>query len=85
MMTDRTVHASGEAGEIVRYERAGKWYFELPDDLNDPEPRTLLTCAQAAEWALVLWYAGGDIHLDLPGGRAFDHKVAGILKGLVDA
>ncbi len=76
MMTDRTVHAFGDTGEVVRYERAGKWYFELPDDLNDPEPRELLTLDQAVAKAVWLErYDSGRIIYNQPGGRLFDKRV----------
>jgi hypothetical protein len=74
-MADRTVHASSESGELVRYERAGKWYMELPDDLNDPEPRILCNLADAVAVAIAMWYEGGDIFLDQPGGKRFDAKI----------
>lgn len=72
-MSDRTVHvtivpASGDRIEIVRYDRAGKWYYE------DRGRRRRLTLAEAVEFArvdrpAVIWHEGRQ------GGKAFDAKV----------
>lgn len=73
MSDDRTVHCTivpvgGGRIEIVRYDRAGKWYRE------DGGNRTRITVAEAVSVAAqdrpaVLWHEGR------PGGRAFDAKV----------
>jgi len=59
--------------EVVRYERAGKWYLE---PTNKSLPRQLVTITDAVAYAK--WLADGDgvIHLGLPGGQRFDHLVA---------
>ena len=40
-MSDRTVHVSYPGMEIVRYDRAGKWYLE---PTNPTLPRQKVTC-----------------------------------------
>lgn len=63
---DRTVHASYPGMEIVRYDKAGKWYAE-PTDPN--ERRDQLNVREAAYLAVsnrATWTPG------LQGGRAFD-------------
>lgn len=66
-MSDRTVHASNSANEIVRYDRAGKWYLEPKVDL----PRAHITLAQAVTFALD---PSMSIHWGKPGGGAFEAK-----------
>ena len=64
-MSDRTVHGVSQSGwEIVRYDRAGKWYFE------STKGRTRVTIDHAAKVAAV-----GTFHPGLPGGSRFDKKV----------
>jgi hypothetical protein len=71
MTNDRTVHASGESGELVRYDRAGKWYFE-----PKVGKRTLLTLSEAVDKARFLWFSDeGTVHFDRPGGGALDSKI----------
>lgn len=66
---DRTVHASNELGwQLVRYDRAGKWYFE-----HHTEPRQHVTLGAAVN--RVTRMPDWEIYLDLPGGRLFDHRV----------
>lgn len=63
-MSDRTVHGLTEDGaEIVRYDRAGKWYIERAG------VRREVTVAGAAEEA-----AKGRHYERLMGGSAFDAK-----------
>ena len=65
-MSDRTVHAWSENGqELVRYDRAGKWYLE-----KDGEPRRLLTLMHAVAYATRMpdWH----INFGEPGGKRFD-------------
>ena len=70
---DRTVHARCDVAEVVRYEKAGKWYIEpLRADISNGR----VTVARAAQYAV--WgvrNAHGFIHWDLPGGRTFDRLV----------
>lgn len=73
-MSDRTVHATIHAEsvgdvEVVRYDRAGKWWLEFPGG-----QRERVTLEGAA------FHAGGclptvDVHFGLPGGSRFDSKV----------
>lgn len=63
---DRTVHARARGGgEVVRYDRAGKWYLE-----NSPEGgRVQITLDEAVFLAI---QDGAEIFLGRPGGRRFD-------------
>jgi hypothetical protein len=68
VIDDRTVHARGCTGlEVVRYERAGKWYLEASS-----HNRVSVTLAVAAERAADLSKDGGEVFLGLPGGSRFD-------------
>jgi len=64
---DRTVHAvrRHDGAEIVRYDRAGKWYLERVDGSRSP-----LTLRGAVREAV-----GGRVHFGRPGGRIFDAAV----------
>lgn len=69
-MDDRRVHARIGSLEVVRYDRAGKWYLEA-DGSRQP-----IKVPMAAK----LVVASMDTHevevfFDLPGGRAFDRQV----------
>jgi hypothetical protein len=67
-MSDRIVHGQTvDHAEIVRYDRAGKWYFEWPDRLR---PRRQVTIGEAARAAVE-----GKFYLGLYGGRVFDQRV----------
>lgn len=66
MLNDRQVHGiSADGHQIVRYDRAGKWYLEGPT-----ATRKQITLTEAAQLA-----AHGTPHLDKPGGRTFDARV----------
>ena len=66
-MADRTVHATTAAGgEIVRYDRSGKWYYEHSGR------RVHIELAEAVTWAL---QTGATVRLGLPGGVRFDAAV----------
>lgn len=70
-MSDRTVHATLANGdEIVRYDRAGKWYIEYAANWEG-RGRKPLTLAAAASLAAgnARWYSGRS------GGSQFDAKV----------
>lgn len=70
---DRTVHAANALAEVVRYDRAGKWYIE-PRDRS--LPRQLVTVKQAAQYALWMEeHDSGTIHLGRAGGGSFDRAV----------
>lgn len=68
---DRTVHARLFDGvEIVRYDRAGKWYAEKQALLA---PRQHLTLSQAV--AMVLNDEDAEVFHGKPGGAMFDRRV----------
>lgn len=73
-MTDRRVHATNADWEVVRYDRAGKWYMEWCGDPDDYRVgvRHRCTVDEAVSAAVRLQMV---LHLDLPGGRTFDAKV----------
>ncbi len=67
---DRTVHAvCADGREIVRYNRAGKWWIEHASG------RVPLRLQSAAEIAAVATTLGGEVRFGLPGGTAFDKRV----------
>jgi hypothetical protein len=67
MPADRRVHAvTAERWEIVRYDRASKWFVEYKDT------RTPITFDKA------VWFArrdGATANLGLPGGARFDAAI----------
>ena len=68
---DRTVHAVTYKGiEIVRYERAGKWYLEWPS--GSMIPCKHVGVGDAARTAVE---HGQTINFGLPGGKTFDARV----------
>lgn len=68
---DRAVHATSKDGdEIVRYDKAGKWWLERADGT-----RASLKIGEAVEQAISFARAGGKIHTRRPGGKSFDVKV----------
>ncbi len=71
MSDDRTVHATCETFEVVRYDRAGKWYVEE----HGGPTRYHIGVFDAAQRALSAEALGGRIFPGLPGGRSFDQKV----------
>ena len=79
---DRRVHATGTAldgggFEIVRYDRAGKWYFE------SDSTRRLLTVKDAAAFVgRELQRPGFVWHQEVPGGQRFDAEVRKVRGGL---
>lgn len=70
-MSDRNVHASSPEGELVRYEREGRWYFESPS----AKRKRLRTVHEAVAKALEIEGSGGVIRLNQPGGGRFDSMV----------
>jgi hypothetical protein len=66
------VHARYSTTEVVRYNRAGKWYVE-----REGRPRAHVTLAQAVWVAESLRERGGVIFRGVPGGRMFDFKLGG--------
>lgn len=78
-MADRTVHATYPGMEIVRYDRAGKWYMEATGDgYVDAElglKRRQLGIGSAAEQAIWALANGGQVFFGRLGGSTFDKKV----------
>lgn len=70
-MNDRRVHARNHTFELVRYDRAGKWYAENPNF----NVRTRLDIHRAAKTAKWLEQTGGQIFYGVPGGSTFDRLV----------
>jgi hypothetical protein len=74
-MNDRTVHASYlNEEEIVRYNRAGKWYIELPL----LRMRRHVKIAEAVQRAVELSEMSGVIYFRRPGGSDFDRLVRAV-------
>lgn len=74
-MKDRRVHATYDGMDVVRYDRAGKWYLEPRG--YPALPRQKVTVAEAARMAR--WgheNARGSIYLGLSGGKTFDALVS---------
>lgn len=70
---DRRVHARLVTGaEVVRYNRAGKWYLEY----EDGKKRYRLTVGDAVALAV---RPLSEVFYGLPGGEAFDRKVRAAL------
>ncbi len=70
MSGDRTVHAKFiDQIEVVRYDRAGKWYIEYLDGRK----RKHVGVLDAAEEAARIAREGGVIYYGQPGGGRFDH------------
>lgn len=74
MTSDRTVHAHYPGMDIVRYNRAGKWYLEPTDPLAKRQHVTLRDAVNQAVWASM--FGGGQVFFGRPGGGAFDREVA---------
>lgn len=71
-MSDRTVHATYPFREIVRYDRAGKWYLE---PTHPGSKRLRMSVTQAAKLAVRRLDSGGQVFFNRPGGQVFDKKV----------
>ena len=70
---DRTVHAFGDSAEVVRYDRAGKWFIESKRPMV---PCEQVTVDEAVEKAIWLWYEdNGSVNFGCQGGSTFDRKV----------
>lgn len=70
-MNDRRVHARSETLEVVRYDRAGKWYLECARDAP-PKERTQVTIREAVDAARKIQRLGGVVCPGLRGGSRFD-------------
>lgn len=70
-MPDRTVHARRHDGaEVVRYDRAGRWYVEWP-------PGSMKGCVRVSVSKAARLAAADDaeVFFGQPGGRSFDAAV----------
>lgn len=68
-MSDRMIHAKLiDLIEVVRYDRAGKWYIEN----LETGKRKHVGVLDAAEEAARIYREGGIIYFDRPGGSKFD-------------
>lgn len=68
-MADRTVHASYDGMEIVRYDRSGHWYLEPTDYRLKRQKVSLHGALLSAKWA---HENGGQVFIGRPGGAQFD-------------
>lgn len=71
-MPNRRVHAECDGFEVVRYDRAGKWYVESKDPGRKREHVGIHEAAIRAFCAVTL---GGQVHTGIPGGGTFDRWV----------
>jgi len=69
-MPDRRIHAKYADMEIVRYDRAGKWYLEPTFSGLKRQHVTIAVAALSAKWGIQ--NAGGTWYPGLPGGSGFD-------------
>lgn len=80
MLPDRRIHARKQGVDIVRYDKAGKWYVEIAADYGRrglPAERKPVKIREAALHARGLIARGATHHAGIPGGQAFDRLVAG--------
>ncbi len=73
-MSDRTVHASYPGIDIVRYDRAGKWYLEPTNGTLRRQHVKVCDAAEAAVWGLAR--GDGEVFLGHHGGKTFDRLVS---------
>lgn len=71
---DRTVHAEDADYQLVRYDRAGKWWVE-PKYSGGLVPARRVSLAEAVQAAWTMSANGGYIHLRLPGDQSFDAAI----------
>lgn len=70
---DRTVHGFTDDGrQVVRYDRAGKWYIEYPEGAG--KKRRHVTITEAVRAAI-----SGRVVYGRPGGLAFEARVRKVL------
>lgn len=75
--SDRTVHAvTSTGGEVVRYDRAGKWFIEWPPSVGLRRRR--LTLREAAKLGTNPF---SKVFLGRPGGLRFDAAVRRLTGG----
>lgn len=71
-MNDRRVHGRLDGGpEIVRYDRAGKWYLEWPTN----GAREQVAFKTAVSYGRSAMFGAGEVELGLPGGTRWDRAV----------
>jgi hypothetical protein len=74
---DRTVHATTLHGkQIVRYDRAGKWYLEDPPGRWRVRISLATAVCEAAQF-------GSYVYLGKPGGKRFDAAVRAASKARI--
>ena len=75
-MSDRTVHATlGDGWQVVRYDRAGKWYIE---HRSPGRKRRAVSVREAAGYVSDAMNKGeATLYLRRPGGKTFDRIVLG--------
>jgi hypothetical protein len=66
--------------EVVRYDRAGKWYIELVEPSPDAPARQRVSLRAAARRAAELVDMAGTVHWGRPGGSSFDLNVRRLLR-----
>lgn len=71
-LTDRRVHARTGVVEVVRYDRAGKWFLEWPN--GSLIPCQAVSFKQAVGWGRAA-LTDGEVFFGLPGGSRFDREV----------
>jgi hypothetical protein len=78
---DRRVHARFPWGtEVVRYERAGKWYLEARDGARDS-----IKFLTAVHYGRKAANQGGEVFFGVSGGTRFDAAVRADLAARDDA
>jgi hypothetical protein len=83
-VSDRTVHAACGEWQVVRYDRAGKWYVEYDPPRMRPAQR--VSVKQAARLAVKMHReAAGHFYLDRPGGATFDRLVDDLINAQAGA
>lgn len=73
MNWNRTVHASYPGMEIVRYDRAGKWFLEPTDRSLKRQRVSIAEAVAQAFWAVT--EGGGRVFYGRPGGTTFDARL----------
>lgn len=71
---DRRIHAACGEWQIVRYDRAGKWYVEYDPPRMRPARRIGVSEAAHLAWQMHK-DSVGHIWFGVPGGQVFDRKV----------
>ena len=70
MISDRRVHAIYDNMEIVRYNRAGKWYLEPTIPGLKRQQVSIATAVRSAQWGIA--NANGQWYRGIAGGSTFD-------------